>query len=119
MFVDGRTDLVLSEERGGRVAFVLLVDVSHDFPGASIGSVNCNRSKPGNEFLSDRVGFVVKPETSVLSPNFSVLRPPKPVICNAGFKVSILHDSQTILYELLCSGLVIHYQQTNNKSGSR
>ena len=57
-FADGSADLVLSDGREIRVEFVLLVDVPHDFPGASTRSVRSNRSKLGCEFLSDCVGFV-------------------------------------------------------------
>ena len=59
-FADGSADFVLNEGLEGRVKFVLLVDVSHDFPGASIGSVKSNGNKLGCEFLSVRVGFVVR-----------------------------------------------------------
>ena len=39
---------------------MLPTEFSHDFPGASIGTVRSNGSKLGSEFLSDRVGFVVR-----------------------------------------------------------
>ena len=39
---------------------MLPVEVSHDFPGASIGSVRSNGSKLGCEFLRDRVGFFMR-----------------------------------------------------------